>query len=75
MEINNSEILSVINERKRRNAELFFIDECTIGYEHEFEYTRRKKYYGLSLRGVTIVEPIYEKGAMPIKGSSRSLGS
>lgn len=61
MEINNSKILSIINERKKRDTELFFVDASTVGYEYGYEYTRRKKYYGLSLQGATVIEPIYEK--------------
>lgn len=61
MEITDSEILSIIKERTRKDADLFFIDVCTIGNVHEYEYTKRKQYYGLSLNGKTIVEPIYEK--------------
>lgn len=61
MEINNPKILSVINERKKRDADLFFVDVIVIGYEYGYEYTKRKKYYGLSLNGVTVIEPIYDK--------------
>ena len=61
MEINNSIILSVINERKRRDAELFFVDIRTIGNEYGYEYIKRKKYYGLSFNGVIVIEPIYDK--------------
>lgn len=60
MEINNSIILSVINERKRRDADLFFVDVRTIGHEYGYEYTKRKKYYGLSFNGVVVIEPIYD---------------
>lgn len=61
MEINNFKILSVINERKRRNADLFFIDVCTTGRDQGYEYTKRKKHYGLSHQGVSVIEPIYDK--------------
>lgn len=61
MEINNSIILSVINERKRRDADLFFVDVRTIGHEYGYEYIKRKKYYGLRFNGVIVIEPIYDK--------------
>jgi hypothetical protein len=61
MNINDSKIQAIIDDRRRRDSELFFIDVCSIGREFGYDYTRKKKYHGLSLNGDVVVIPIFDE--------------
>jgi len=61
MEISDCKIKSVIDERERKDVELFFVDLCTVGNNYGIDLVKRKKYFGLADHGEVIISPIFDE--------------
>ena len=56
----DDKIKTIIEERKRKDSELFFVDASVVSSKFDLFIIKKKKFYGISLNGETIIPPIYD---------------
>lgn len=59
MEINDK-IKTIVEKRRKKDSELFFIDTIVVSSEFSIEKIKRKNFFGISFKGEVILQPIFD---------------